>query len=119
MAMAAQSSAGEPCPLSAALEAVGGKWNLIVLYWLAQETRRFAELQRLMPSISHKVLTETLRDLARHGLIDRTIVPGALPGVSYSLTAHGRSALPLVEAVRQWGHAHLARGTDGSRSSDG
>ena len=113
MATAAESSLGERCPLTAALEAVGGKWNLIVLYWLAQETRRFAELQRLMPSISHKVLTQTLRDLERHGLVDRTIVPGALPGVAYSLSAHGHTALPLVEAVRLWGHTHLARAISG------
>ena len=50
------------CPLTAALRAIGGKWNLICLYWLETESRRFNELRRLMPDISHKVLTETLRE---------------------------------------------------------
>ena len=101
--------AEERCPLTAAIEAIGGKWNLIVLYWLADGRRRFAELQRLMPAISHKVLTETLRDLERHGLILREVFHEVPPRVEYSLSAHGRSVLPLVDAVRAWGHVHLAQ----------
>ena len=60
-------------PLTAALRAIGGKWSLICLYWLETETRRFNELRRLMPDISHKVLAETLRNLEREGLVVRTV----------------------------------------------
>jgi DNA-binding HxlR family transcriptional regulator len=78
-----------PCPVTAALAAVGGKWNLIVPYWLALRPRRFHELREVMPSISQKVLTQTLRDLEANGLIVR------------------ETLAPVVEAVRLWGHYHL------------
>ena len=97
----------EPCPLTTALEAIGGRWNLIVLYWLAQGTRRFNELQRLAPPISHKVLTSTLRQLESNRLVERTVYPEVPPRVEYALSEHGRTVLPVVEAVRSWGHVHL------------
>jgi DNA-binding HxlR family transcriptional regulator len=96
------------CPLTAALKAIGGKWNMICLYWLDSGTRRFNELHRLMPDISHKVLTATLRNLEHEGLITRAEFSD-VPRVEYRLSAHGESARPLVEAVRIWGRAHLAR----------
>jgi DNA-binding HxlR family transcriptional regulator len=57
-----------PCPLAATLDVIGGKWHLIVLYALAQRPRRFNELQRLTPGVSHKVLTQTVRHLETYGL---------------------------------------------------
>jgi DNA-binding HxlR family transcriptional regulator len=95
------------CPLTAALNAIGGKWNLICLYWLDSGTRRFNELHRLMPEISHKVLTATLRDLEREGLICRTVYAEVPPRVEYSISSHGESVRPLIEAVRVWGRQHL------------
>ena len=95
------------CPLTAALNAIGGKWNLIVLYWLDLESRRFSELQRLMPDISHKVLTETLRTLEQEGLICRVAREEAPAQVEYALSSHGESVRPLIHAVRQWGREHL------------
>jgi DNA-binding HxlR family transcriptional regulator len=97
----------EPCPLTTALDVVGGKWNLIVLYWLASGTRRFNELQRLTPGVSHKVLTSTLRRLESAGLVDRSVYPEVPPRVEYSLSAHGQTVVPVIEAVRAWGHVHL------------
>lgn len=101
------------CPLTAALRAIGGKWNLICLFWLETESRRFNELRRLMPDISHKVLTETLRDLEREGLV-RRIVHSTMPShVEYTMTPYGESVKPLIAAVRAWGREHLLRGRDG------
>jgi DNA-binding HxlR family transcriptional regulator len=97
----------DPCPLTAALNVIGGKWNLIVLYWLATGTQRFSDLRRLMPTITHKVLTASLRQLEHDGLVVRCVYPQVPPKVEYALSGHGRSALPLIEAVRQWGHEHL------------
>lgn len=97
------------CPLTAALEAIGGKWSLICLYWLEIEPRRFNELRRLMPDISHKVLAETLRNLERETLICRTVRRASPAHVEYALSAHGRSVAPLIHAVRAWGRDHLAR----------
>jgi len=100
---------GEPitadCPMRAAMGAIGGKWSLILLYWL-ETPRRFNELQRLVPDISHKVLTEVLRTLEQESLITRT-TNGA--SVMYAISEHGRSARPLIDAIHDWGVAHLQR----------
>src|ERR1044071_5794463 len=95
------------CPLTAALAAIGGKWKLIIVYWLAESPKHFAALRREMPGISQKVLTEQLRELVSDGIVQRQ-PKGAVPApVEYSLTDYGRSVLPLVEEVRLWGRAHL------------
>jgi DNA-binding HxlR family transcriptional regulator len=97
------------CPLTAALAAIGGKWKLIVLYWLAEAPAHFAGLRRKMPGISQKVLTQQLRELQADGLVHRRPADRVAEPVVYSLTAYGHSVLPLVEDVRRWGHSHLAR----------
>lgn len=102
-----QSPAPTKCPMTAALNAIGGKWSLICLYWLDSGTRRFNELQRLMPDISHKVLTATLRNLEQEGLISRTVYPEVPPRVEYRISGHGESVRSIIEAVRLWGHEHL------------
>lgn len=97
------------CPLTAALAAVGGKWKLIIVYWLGESPRHFAGLRQLVPGISQKVLTEQLRELAADGIVRRE-PRGVIPApVEYSLTDYGRTLLPLVEAVRLWGRAHMER----------
>lgn len=106
-------TASTGCPLTAAIRAIGGKWNLICLYWLETETRRFNELRRLMPDISHKVLTETLRNLEREGLITRTVHSEAPSHVEYTMSEYGASVSPLIHAIRHWGRAHLSRGDAG------
>jgi DNA-binding HxlR family transcriptional regulator len=99
------------CPLTAALAAIGGKWKLIIVYWLAESPRHFAALRQVMPGISQKVLTEQLRELVADGIVDRR-PQGAIPApVEYSLTGYGRSVVPIVESVRLWGRAHLERQT--------
>ncbi len=106
----------QPCPLTAALEVLGGRWNLIVLYWLADGTRRFSDLERLIPDVTHKMLASTLRRLESAGVVDRRVYAEVPPRVEYSLSDHGRSAEPVIEAVRQWGHVRLEHaGTTGGR----
>jgi DNA-binding HxlR family transcriptional regulator len=105
----AESAQPTGCPLTAALNAIGGKWSMICLYWLESGTRRFNELQRLMPDISHKVLTETLRNLEQEGLVTRTDFAEVPPRVEYRISPYGESVRPLIEAVRLWGRAHLGR----------
>src|ERR671929_2332643 len=94
------------CPLTAALAAIGGKWKLIIVYWLAESPKHFAALRREMPGISQKVLTQQLRELVGDGIVRRQ-PKGAVPApVEYSLTDYGQSVLPLVEGVRLWGRNH-------------
>jgi DNA-binding HxlR family transcriptional regulator len=97
------------CPLTAALAAMGGKWKLIIIYWLAEEPRHFAALRRLMPSISQKVLTEQLRELIADGLVARAETGRVPAPVIYSLTPYGASVMPIAETVRQWGHGHIEK----------
>jgi DNA-binding HxlR family transcriptional regulator len=97
------------CPLTAAFAAVGGKWKLTLVYWLGREPHHFAGLQRRATSISHKVLTEQLRELEADGILRRDPL-GTVPApVMYQLTDYGRTLLPLVESVRVWGLGHLER----------
>lgn len=110
---------GEPttkdCPMRAAMSAIGGKWSLIVLYWLEGAPQRFNELQRLVPDISHKVLAEVLRTLEDEGLITRATHESH---VAYTITAHGRSVRPLIDAIHDWGCAHLDVQAAPSRSAE-
>jgi DNA-binding HxlR family transcriptional regulator len=97
------------CPLTAALAALGGKWKLIAVYWLAESPRQFLELRRLMPRISAKVLNQQLRELIADGIVDQRRTGPVPAPVVYSLTEYGRSVLPIAESVRTWGRAHLER----------
>ena len=92
-----------PCPLTTAINALGGKWSLICLYWLMNKPRHFGALEELMPGISRKVLTETLRDLEAHGLVIRSPRGDAMEHVDYALSAYGSSVRPLIEAMRDCG----------------
>jgi DNA-binding HxlR family transcriptional regulator len=97
------------CPLTAALAAIGGKWKLIIVYWLAESPKHFAALRQVVPSISQKVLTQQLRELISDGVVHRQ-PKGAIPApVEYSLTDYGRTVLPLVKDVQRWGQIHMKR----------
>ncbi len=97
------------CPLTAAQAAFGGKWKLIIIYWLTDSPKHFAGLRRLIPDISAKVLAEQVRELIADGIVDRRS-GGRVPApVVYSLTEYGKSVLPIVEATRQWGNQHMHR----------
>ena len=109
MAHARRSNPVSDCPLTAALAAVGGKWKLIIIYWLADAPRHLAALRRDMPSISQKVLTEQLRELIDDGIVHREETGEVPAPVIYSLTDYGRSVLPIAETVRLWGRGHIER----------
>ena len=96
------------CPLTAALAAIGGKWKMIIVYFLAQKPHHFAALKQAT-EISQKVLTQQLRELISDGIVHRQPTGAAPAPVDYSLTDYGRSVLPLVEQVRQWGRQHMDR----------
>ena len=96
------------CPLTAALAALGGKWKMIIVYFLAESPKHFAALRKAI-GISQKVLTQQLNELVNDGIVNRE-EQGPIPAkVVYSLTDYGRSVLPLVEEVRVWGRTHMER----------
>lgn len=97
------------CPLTAALAGVGGKWKLIIVYWLAESPRHFGALRQLMPDLSQKVLTEQLGELIADEIVQRDETGPVPAPVIYSLTRYGQTLLPLLESVREWGGAHIGR----------
>jgi DNA-binding HxlR family transcriptional regulator len=99
------------CPLTAAQAAIGGKWKLIIVYWLAESAKHFAAIRRVMPGISQKVLTQQLRELESDEIVKRRPTGGPPAPVYYSLTNYGRSLLPLVANIRLWGRSHIQRFT--------
>jgi DNA-binding HxlR family transcriptional regulator len=105
----ARRAAPAGCPLAAAFAAVGGKWKLTILYWLSRDEHHFSGLLRRVAPISHKVLTEQLRELEAEGLVLREATAPVPAPVRYRLSAYGETVLPLVEAARVWGEATLPR----------
>jgi len=97
------------CRADLTLEVIGGKWKAVILWHVHGKTRRFNELQRLIPGVTHKVLAQQLRALERDGVISRTVYAAVPPAVEYALTEHGRTLWPIVDALCQWGREQLRR----------
>jgi len=90
-----------------ALEVLGGKWKVLILWHLMGSTLRYGALRRVIPDITEKMLIRQLRELERDGVIARTSYPSVPPRVEYSITAYGRSLSPILTALCQWGWSHL------------
>lgn len=95
------------CPAVAALGEISGKWKPAILYFLFSGTRRFSELQRLIPSISHKTLTQQLRELEEAGIVHRDVFPTVPPRTEYQLTGAGRELDAIFLQLYRWGEAHV------------
>ena len=92
----------ERCPVRTILDKIGDKWSLLLIMTLARKPLRFNELRRQVSDISQKMLTQTLRDLQRDGLIRREVFPTKPPSVEYSLTPLGRSLIGPFGHLVQW-----------------
>jgi DNA-binding HxlR family transcriptional regulator len=101
-------SLGE-CPVRQVLDQIGDKWSTLMLLALSEKPYRFGELRRLIPDISQRMLTQTLRDLQRNGLILRTVFPTQPPSVEYRLTPLGESLLAPIDTLVRWAESHYAR----------
>jgi len=88
--------------ISTLLARIGDKWTVLVVTTLGEGSRRFNELRREIPSVSQRMLTLTLRNLERDGLVSRTVTPSIPPRVDYALTEMGRSLLKPVNALAEW-----------------
>lgn len=94
-------------PFGYTLSMIGGKWRLVILYWLVeQEVIRFNELQRKIGAITCKTLSRELKDMEADGLVIRHEYPQIPPKVEYSLSERGRSLLPIMEDMCRWGREH-------------
>lgn len=95
------------CPVTTAQKIIGGKWALIIFYHLQSGTKRFGELQRLIPGITQAMLTKQLRNLEDYGLINRLVYTEVPPKVEYSLTPMGEAFLPVMDALKTWGSQYI------------
>ena len=93
----------DDCPIEATLDIVGGKWKILILFYLMRGTVRFGEFQRLIPKITQRMLTLQLRELEEDGVIHREVYRQVPPKVEYSLTEFGKSLEPLLLLMRDWG----------------
>lgn len=103
------------CPMEATLGLIGGKWKTLILDNLTDGTLRFGELQKCMPKITPKMLTQQLRELEQDGLVFRRVFPVVPPKVEYELTEFGQTVRPILMEMRHFGRVYL----DGEEHSSG
>ena len=94
------------CEVRDVLDRVGDKWSLLVIELLDHDTRRFTELRREIDGISQRMLTLTLRQLERDGLLIRTVHPVVPPRVDYALTPLGHTLFDAIQPLVAWSRAH-------------
>lgn len=97
------------CPVEATLDIIGGKWKMIILWYIDEEPRRFGELTRLIPNISERVLARQLKEMTEHRLIRRVEYPEVPPKVEYHITHFGESLRPVINKICEWGEEHMDR----------
>lgn len=96
------------CPIRDVMNQISGKWSTLILHALSERPYRFGALRRLVPDISQRMLTQTLRDLQRDGYIDRTVFPTKPPSVEYSMTPLGHSLFGALSQVLIWAERNHA-----------
>ncbi|MCI8742414.1 MAG: winged helix-turn-helix transcriptional regulator [Lachnospiraceae bacterium] len=90
--------------ISITIKVIGGKWKPLILQYLrTQGTRRYSEILRYLENAPKKTLTAQLRELEEDGIIARNVIPSVPPQVEYSLTSHGETLNPVLDAMCQWG----------------
>lgn len=90
------------CPIEDAMRLLSGRWRTLLVYYLVDGKKRFAQLRRDNPKISHRILTLELRALEEAGIITRTVIPGRVAHVEYELTEAGRKLVPLINSLGDW-----------------
>jgi DNA-binding HxlR family transcriptional regulator len=98
---------GDYCPVEATLDLIGNKWKVLILRELFGGKKRFGELYNAISGINQKMLTQQLREMGKDGIINRKPYPEVPPRVEYSLTRHGRSFRPILNAMYHWGTRHM------------
>ena len=95
------------CPVEATLSLIGGKYKPVILWHLINQPLHYMELQRLIPKATPKMLSQQLRDLENCGMVLREVIPEKPPKTLYSLTTFGKSIIPVLDAMCNWGKGYL------------
>ena len=107
------------CPLRDVLDRVGDKWSVLVVVLLKDDILRFSDLRRSVEGISQRMLTHTLRQLERDGLVNRTVYPSVPVRVEYKLTALGCTLIEPLSALAQWAGEHRSSILEARAAYDG
>ncbi|WP_103532995.1 helix-turn-helix domain-containing protein [Streptomyces sp. SM11] len=107
------------CGIDAAMDVIGGKWKVLVLWALNERTCRFGELRRAVPGVTEKVLSSHLKELEDDGIVRREVYAEVPPRVEYSLTPLGLSLNEALGPLGEWGRDHICRGVDGPSAASG
>ena len=93
-----------PCCTSVTMGVIGGKWKTVILFYLIDSKKRYNELRKLMPHVTERTLSLQLRQLEEDGIVNRKVYTTKPPmKVEYSLTALGKTLIPLLKAISEWG----------------
>lgn len=95
------------CSLEATMDVLSGKWRSLILWHLIEEDLRFSQIQRIVPGISKKVLSEHLRVLERNDLIIRIVYPEVPPRVEYKISVKGKTLTKALSELESWGRENL------------
>lgn len=95
------------CPVETTLELIGGKYKALILWHLSEGKLRYSQLRDRLAGITPKMLTQQLREMEAKNLVAREVFPVVPPKVEYSLTELGRSLMPVLVAMRNWGSEYL------------
>ncbi len=95
------------CEVETTLKVIGGRWKVLIIRELISQTKRFGELQRGLPGITQKMLTQQLREMEEDGIVHREVYPQIPPKVEYSLTSLGKSLIPILYAMHKWAVEHF------------
>ena len=96
----------DKCPVETTIDALAGKWKILILWYLKDEKKRFNELQKLLPNTTQKMLIQKLRELEEDNIVHREVYPVVPPKVEYSLTEYGKSLKPILKQLYLWGDKH-------------
>ncbi|MCK1733002.1 helix-turn-helix transcriptional regulator [Bradyrhizobium sp. 138] len=105
------------CPIEEVMQILSGRWPTLLIYYLKQGTKRFSDLRRDNPTISHRMLALELRKLEDAGIISRTEFGGYPLRVEYDLTPAGHAVVPLIDALGNW-WTSVAAAADGESRRD-
>lgn len=94
-------------PVELSLDIIGGKWKISIIWILKDDPKRYGELRRSLPKVTHKMLTQQLRELEANEIITRKVFPEVPPKVEYNLTLLGKSVLPVIDMLHEWGEEYL------------
>ncbi len=95
------------CPVEATMNIVGGKYKTLIIYNLIDNTLRYSELQKRIPHATPKMLSQQLKELEADGIINRVLYPVVPPKTEYSLTDLGKTLVPIVQSLRDWGEKYF------------